>query len=59
MKRSLPFSFRLSDDLRQQFINKSQKHGGQSAVIRTLIHAYVEDRITITPAQPTEKELLK
>jgi hypothetical protein len=50
---------RVSKDIRSAFVKKARKTEGmdQSDVLRELIHAFVEDRLSITPAQP--KELIK
>lgn len=50
---------RVSSDTRTQFVKKARKTDGmdQSDVLRELIHAYVENRLSIQPAIP--KEILK
>ncbi len=50
---------RVSNDVRSAFVKKSRKTDGmdQSDVLRELIHAYIENRITITPSEP--KGILK
>ncbi len=40
---------RLAPDSRRQFINKAAKFGGTSYVLRELVLAFVEDRVTIRP----------
>lgn len=42
---------RVSRTMRRDFVRKAKKENGlgQSDILRALIHAYVEDRITITP----------
>lgn len=50
---------RISVETKRKFLQKCIKHGGQSEVVRILLDAYVDDRITISPKQPTDKELLK
>lgn len=43
---------RVTKQVRTAFVRKAKKemNMGQSEVMRELIHAYVEDRITIKPA---------
>lgn len=48
---------RLSADMKRQFLQKAAKYGGQSEVLRELIHAFIENRITIAPPEP--KKLIK
>ena len=50
---------RVSSEMRTAFVKKARKTDGmdQSDVLRELIHAYVENRLTIQPA--TTKEILK
>ena len=50
---------RVSSEMRTAFVKKARKTDGmdQSDVLRELIHAYVENRLTIQPATP--KEILK
>lgn len=45
---------RVSKDTRTKFVQKARKAEGmdQSDVLRELIHAYIENRITITPSDP-------
>jgi hypothetical protein len=54
-----PLGFRFPPELKTKFLQKSVKHGGPSTVVRTLVEAYVDDRITIAPKAPTEQDLLK
>lgn len=55
---SYPLGARVSEEVRVKFLQKSAKYGGASAVIRELIHAFVENRLTVKPAKPP-KELFK
>lgn len=50
---------RVSSEMRTRFVKKARKTDGmdQSEVLRELIHAYVENRLSIQPATP--KEILK
>lgn len=45
---------RVSPDMRSDFIKKANRFGGPSDVLRELISAFVEDRLTINP--PEDKE---
>lgn len=62
MKIRLPVvvSTRISKAVRREFVRKAKKETsmGQSDILRALIHAYVEGRVTITTpaAQPTATE---
>ncbi len=46
-----PLSVRLPPDIKKQFLNKCVKHGGQSEVLRILVTAYVENRLTVQPKE--------
>lgn len=47
---------RLSRDVHQAFRAKSTRFGGASEVLRELVMAFLEDRLTIQP--PSDKESL-
>jgi dihydroxyacid dehydratase/phosphogluconate dehydratase len=40
---------RLAPETRSAFINKSANYGGTSHVLRELVSAFVENRVTIEP----------
>lgn len=40
---------RLAPDSRRLFINKAAQYGGTSVVLRELVQAFVEDRVTVKP----------
>ena len=42
-------SVRLTVSTRTKFLAKARQHGRPSAVLREIIAAFVEDRLTITP----------
>ena len=46
---SKPIGVRLKADIKEKFFRKSFTHGGPSEVLRILVLAYVEDRLTIKP----------
>ena len=48
---------RVASSTHSEFINKAARFGGQSEVLRELIDAFLEDRITIVVRPP--KEILK
>lgn len=56
---SPPLGVRVSESVKQAFIKQSNKHGGQSEVLRILIEAYIDGRITIAPKQTNFEEILK
>jgi hypothetical protein len=56
-QQTLQIGIRLAPDLRRAFINKAAPHGGTSEVLRELIQAYVENRITGIIPKPS-KEIL-
>ena len=41
---------RIPTELRTTFFEKAQEFGGGSEVLRELVVAFVEDRVTITPS---------
>lgn len=49
---------RISTELRTTFFEKAQEFGGGSEVLRELVVAFVEDRITIIPSE-AKKNLYK
>ena len=51
MRKSNPLGVRLSPDIKAEFLKKCLKHGGQSEVLRVLVTAYVEDRLTVKPKE--------
>lgn len=40
---------RVPKEVRRAFIAKAKKHGMPSEVLRDLIHAFTEDRVTVYP----------
>ena len=48
-KPTLVLSTRLAPDIRNKFAAKAAKHGGASYILREMIRAFVENRITIKP----------
>jgi len=48
---------RVTPAVRSSFVKSSQKHGGTSAVLRELVEAFTQDRVSITP--PPMKEIYK
>lgn len=48
-------SYRLPAKQHAEFVKKSAKFGGASALIREFIEAFNEDRMTITPHPDKEK----
>lgn len=58
MKRTSPtLSVRCSDALYKAFRTKATRFGGQSEVLRELIAAFVEDRLTIQPPKTLKESL--
>lgn len=49
---------RVDDTLHQAFMAKAARFGGKSEVMRELIEAFVEDRITVAPPTRPLKESL-
>jgi len=52
-KLETALTVRLAPETRRAFIRKSSAFGGTSDVLRELVLAFVEDRIKLTPPQPT------
>ena len=48
-KKESLVSVRLPPDARRRFMGKSAEFGGMSHVLREMILAFIEDRITINP----------
>ena len=46
---------RCTEDIIEEFRKKSEEFGGSSTVLRDLVEAFVEDRVTIRP--PTRKTI--
>ena len=40
---------RLDDEMHRQFINKSYEYGGTSQVMREMVSAFIDERMTIKP----------
>lgn len=40
---------RVSPELREKFVRKSEEYGGSSVVLRELVAGYVDGRVTIKP----------
>jgi hypothetical protein len=51
----LMLAVRVSVSLHRKFAKKALPHGGMSAVLRELVEAFVDDRVTISP--PPVKEI--
>lgn len=47
--KDMQIAVRLAPDTRRTFVNKSAKYGGTSAVLRELVMAFNEDRVTLQP----------
>ncbi len=52
-----PLAVRVSGKTKKEFIAKAVKFGGQSTVLREMIDAFLENRLSIEP-RPV-KEILK
>ena len=49
---------RVDDTLHQAFLAKAARFGGKSEVMRELIEAFIEDRLTVQPpARPLKESL--
>jgi hypothetical protein len=46
---------RIATELRDEFFKKAEEFGGGSLVMRELVTAFVEDRITIRPSEVKSK----
>ncbi len=59
MKKGLSptVAVRLAPSLRQAFIRKSNRYGGTSEVLRELVAAFVESRLTIQPPKEVKESL--
>ena len=49
---------RVDDTLHQTFLAKAARFGGKSEVMRELIEAFIEDRLTVQPPTRPLKESL-
>jgi len=47
--KDMQIAVRLAPDMRRSFIGKSAPYGGTSLVLRELIRAFIEGRLTIQP----------
>lgn len=47
--RNAWITFRVPIELRKEFHNKAEKYGRPSDVLREIVEAFVEDRLTIQP----------
>ncbi len=54
-KLELMLAARVSVPVHRKFVKKSLKHGGISVMLRELVEAFVDDRVTISP--PPVKEI--
>jgi hypothetical protein len=50
---------RIAPDLRKSFVAKAQKYGSHTEVLRELIKAFVEDRVTISKPTAARSPLEK
>lgn len=58
MKGNSPtVAVRLATSLHQAFIQKAHRFGGTSEVLRELVAAFVENRLSITPPQNAKESL--
>ena len=56
-RMSSTISTRISAEMKKKFNNKAKKYGDPSYVHRELIHAFVEDRLTIEPPEDVRRNL--
>ena len=57
-KRTTFLTVRLQQQTHQAFRVKAEKYGGISEVLRELVEAFLEDRLSITPPANPKKESL-
>jgi hypothetical protein len=57
-KRTTFLTVRLQQQTHQAFRAKAEKYGGISEVLRELVEAFIEDRLTVTPPVTPKKESL-
>ena len=57
-KRTTFLTVRLQQQTHQAFRVKAEKYGGISEVLRELVEAFIDDRLTVIPPVTPKKESL-